>query len=88
MAKPKAQVNEDKIVGYGYVGRWGWDGKGKGNGPIGWSLPECVGGGISARVELAERERYWTAGILHHFCRITIEVVRDKRGRTINRRQP
>lgn len=72
--------NKDVQVGYGYVGRWN-------DGSIGWFLPNhCSGGRRNCDgISQFALENGIAKGETFALCRITVEVVHDKRGREIRR---
>lgn len=74
-----AKSGERKTVGYGYVGRWG-------DGTVGWAMPRHLSG--STRFAEPPVQQDWTRGETAVLCRVTVEVVRDKRGREIRRKFP
>ena len=71
----------EKTVGYGFVGEWN-------DGTLGWNLPQHVDDSPCAR----EPSDHWQAAGLDWndravLCKITVEAVRDKRGRLVTRRR-
>lgn len=75
--KRKGVVTRNKTIGYGWTGRWV-------DGSPGWFMPRFVHGGS---VEPAIVDSY-CAGETCYLVRVTVEVVKDKRGRLITRRFP
>lgn len=73
----KCERRKDKTVGYGYVGEWN-------DGAIGWCLPTHLTAcpGINERPKLEP----WNVGEPTYLCKVTIERVKDSRGRDIVRR--
>lgn len=78
--KRKRAKNRDRVVGVGYVGRWG-------DGSIGWGLPNFLSG-LAGHVEAPGYffEEHSISGDRAIRCRITVEVLRDKRGRLVTRK--
>lgn len=72
----KKRRSPDRSVGYGYVGRWL-------DGDIGWWLPSFGG---HPRRSPGESSMPAECDEPVFLCRVTIEVVRDSRGRPITRR--
>ncbi len=70
----KSKFTKDKAVGYGFVGEWN-------NGTIGWCLPSHLSNG-SNTVE----KRPWNVGEDSFYCRITIERMKNKKGKYIKRK--
>lgn len=72
--------NKDKVECKAWVGQWS-------SGFIGWLLPFCIDG----RDERPDFHQFKTAGkcaepITLYRCKITVERLRDSRGRPITRR--
>ncbi len=74
-------MSEKKTVGYGYVGRWS-------DGELGWAMP----GFVDTGKDNAARRRgtrgsackgSYARNAKLELCRITIEPVKDSRGRPI-----
>jgi len=74
--KPGAMRTADKAVGFGWVGRWA-------DGTIGWRVPEHVTG--FQEVERPRATRFMRPTKKLTRCRITVEVLPDKRGRPVTR---
>lgn len=81
----KSRKNKNKTIGFGYVGQWI-------DGTLGWSMPEFVSGsgkGTKTDRKYADKPRNegrpWAADEPHYLCKITVELIKDKRGRPIVR---
>ncbi|MHA1573257.1 MAG: hypothetical protein ACTSX8_04625 [Alphaproteobacteria bacterium] len=68
----------DKTVGFGWVGRWD-------DGTIGWILPAVLTGHVG-NINTPPHNSYAGPDVRLVKCRITIEVIKDKRGRPITRK--
>ncbi len=69
----------DKVIGYGWIGRWN-------DGQIGWGLPDCLSDNLTAVADMGPPGRPHAPGEMVIKCRITVEVVHDKRGREIRKK--
>lgn len=76
MSRRNKAASPDRSVGYGYVGRWN-------DGRIGWFLPCFTSHPRRSPAESSMPADYPDPVFL---CRVTVEVVRDSRGRAITRR--
>ena len=71
-------ADENEAVGFGWVGRWN-------DGSIGWVLPDHLAC-HSGETEAPFRRCCVSPDTRLVRCRITIEVLKDKKGRPITRR--
>lgn len=78
MRKKKSRT---RTVGYGYVGRWM-------DGTLGWAMPEHLDSYGRRHTNKPDRKvkRYMRDEPVY-LCKITVQVVKDKRGREIIRRK-
>ena len=67
---------KDRTTGRGFVGRWI-------DGSLGWTLPRHLSGLSRGNEPPAQHE--WSNHRPHYLCRITVELIQDKRGRPIVR---
>jgi hypothetical protein len=75
-------ASKDKTTGYGFVGRWR-------DGTLGWILPDYLSGySRGSYTEPPSPRFHKSARPIDRavLCRITIEVVKDSRGRSIVRK--
>jgi len=73
--KRKGKSTKTKTVGYGYVGTWR-------DGTIGWSMPKFV---EAYPMSIHSSNHEFSKDSPHYLCKITIELVKDKKGRKITR---
>lgn len=72
-----SRSDKNKVVGYGYVGRWA-------DGSIGWFLPTHIAGSQTPESPSHAAEEH-ASGELFELCKITVEVVHGKRRRRVKR---
>jgi len=81
VSKPRrGKTGTEKTVSYGWVGRWR-------DGTLGWFMPQfacACGTDAPSREKL---QKYAEPDTRFTLCKITVEQVRDKNGKPINRRQ-
>ena len=73
-----------KVVGYGYTGLWQ-------SGKPGWWMPDFINNSDTRRRpsrKFKERELDTSIGVNNrlYLCKITVQIVKDKRGRPIIRK--
>lgn len=69
--------NKNKNVGYGFFGRWN-------SGEIGWSAPTHISG-MGRRHPDRPTTTDWNKEQPHYLCKVTIELVKNKKGFPITR---
>lgn len=73
-------MKKEKVVGYGYVGRWG-------DGTLGWFLPMHLSSYGEKYPAIPSGNKYeFCHGELAEKCKITIEPLKNKNGKPIRRR--
>jgi hypothetical protein len=77
--KFKKKRNKDKVISYGYVGRWR-------DGTLGWSCPSIVRGYRDRQLREKPEVQDFNENQPHYLCKITIELVKNKKGKHIMKR--
>lgn len=67
-----------KVIGWEYVGCW-WGGE------LGWYIGHFVGGAGKRRTNGLNGVPGWVLGHRLYLCKVTLEPIKDKRGRYITR---
>jgi hypothetical protein len=79
------KINKNKTVSYGYVGRWH-------DGSLGWVMPKFLSDNYGPKHPAVPRlqDNPFVSAFedvpLFEKCKITIEVVKNKKGKAIRRR--
>ena len=74
----KRKKNLDCTTGKGWVGRWR-------DGSVGWVMPEHLKGYSYGSADAPHTRRYIEADDKFYLCKITVHVLKDKKGRPITR---
>lgn len=69
--------NMKKEVGYGYVGLWS-------DGTLGWCLPEHLSPYIKYPQKITAED--WNVGEWSYKCKITIEPIKNEKGKITRRK--